>query len=54
MHLESRKRFGYYTHEKEEYQHILKKTKKIEKSACFFLKSLLSYLSACDRACIIE
>jgi hypothetical protein len=54
MHLKSRKCFGYYTREKKEYQLILKKTKKFEKSACFFLKSLLSYLSACERASIIE
>jgi large subunit ribosomal protein L28 len=54
MHLESHKCFAYYTREKKEYQHILKKTKNFEKSACFFLKSLLSYLSACERASITE
>jgi hypothetical protein len=40
--------FVYYIHRRREYQYLFKKTKNFEKSACFFEKSLLSYLSACE------
>ena len=44
----------YYSRLKKEYQYLFKKTKNFEKSACIFLKSLLSYLSACEGRSMIN